>query len=143
MHFCLSFFMFVFLSSSAFAQNDEWQRTEAPPNAHVYIISPSDGSTVKGPFKVQFGLTGIGVAPSGVEYPDSGHHHLLVNREITNFDEPLPSGDSDLLHYGGGQTEAILELDPGKYTLQLILGDHDHVPHLPPVLSDKIDIKVE
>ncbi len=131
------------IATSACAQSDDWPRVESPPGAVAYIISPAHGEVVSSPFKVQFGLNGIGVAPAGIDYPDTGHHHLLVNRVITNFDEPLPSGEPDLLHFGGGQTEAMVELEPGEYTLQMILGDQDHVPHDPPVMSEKVTITVK
>ena len=131
------------VATTACAQSDDWPRVDAPPGAVAYIISPSNGEVVSSPFKVQFGLSGIGVAPAGIEYPDTGHHHLLVSREITNFDEPLPSGEPDLLHFGGGQTEAVVTLEPGEYTLQMILGDQDHIPHDPPVMSEKVTVTVK
>lgn len=131
------------VSTSACAQSEEWVRTESAPNAVAYIVSPSNGEVVSSPVKVQFGLKGMGVAPAGIEYPDTGHHHLLVNRSITDFSGPLPSGDADLLHFGGGQTETTISLEPGQYTLQMILGDQDHVPHDPPVMSEKVTITVE
>ncbi|MGY8962744.1 MAG: DUF4399 domain-containing protein [Rhodospirillales bacterium] len=133
----------AFVSATAFAQSEEWPRTGSAPNTVAYIVSPSNGETVPGTFRIQFGLKGMGVAPAGVEYPDSGHHHLLVNRVAPMMSEPLPSGDSDLLHFGGGQTETTLSLEPGEYTLQMILGDQDHVPHDPPVMSKKVTITVE
>ncbi len=133
----------VLVSTSACAQSEEWPRTESAPNTVAYIVSPSNGETVSSPVKVQFGLKGMGVAPAGVEYPDSGHHHLLINRVAPMMNGPLPSGESDLLHFGGGQTETTLSLEPGEYTLQMILGDQDHVPHDPPVMSEKVTITVE
>lgn len=131
----------ILVSTSACAQ-DEWERREAPPGARAYIISPANGEIVSSPFTVKFGLQNMGVAPAGVDYPDTGHHHLAINRDVTNFDEPMISGEPDLLHFGGGQTEAVVELDPGEYTLQMILGDTDHVPHDPPVMSSKVTITV-
>ena len=131
------------VATSACAQSDEWPRVEAPPEAVAYIIAPGNGEVVSSPFKVQFGLSGIGVAPAGIEYPDTGHHHLLINRDVSNFSEPLPSGEPDLLHFGGGQTEAVVTLEPGEYTLQMILGDQDHVPHDPPIMSKKVTVTVK
>lgn len=133
----------VLVSTTACAQSEEWPRVESAPGAVAYIISPSNGEVVSSPFKVQFGLSGMGVAPAGIDYPDTGHHHLLVNRAAPSMDEPLPSGEADLLHFGGGQSEAILTLEPGQYTLQMILGDQDHVPHDPPVMSETVTITVE
>ncbi len=131
------------LSTAAYAQDEEWPREESPPGAVAYIISPANGEVVSSPFTVKFGLQGMGVAPSGVFYPDTGHHHLAVNRNVTKFDEPLESDAPDLLHFGGGQTEAPVELAPGTYTLQMILGDQDHVPHDPPVMSAPVTITVK
>ena len=136
-------FAVTLVSTTACAQNDEWPRMERPPGASSYIISPSNGEVVSSPFTVKFGLQGMGVAPAGIDYPDTGHHHLAINRAVTNFDEPLASGEPDLLHFGGGQTEASVTLEPGEYTLQMVLGDQDHVPHDPPVMSAKITITVK
>jgi len=117
--------------------------TAAPKGARAYIISPKDGDVVTSPVKVVFGLEGIGVAPAGVAWANTGHHHLLVNVEkLPNFDKPIPA-DEQHIHFGGGQTEAVLELEPGVHSLQLLLGDHLHIPHHPPVLSEKVTIKVQ
>jgi len=117
--------------------------TAAPPNASVYIISPKDGDTVTNPFRVQFGLSGMGVAPAGVDKPNTGHHHLLIDvNEPLNPNEPIPQ-DKTHLHFGAGQTEALIELPPGKHTLQLVLGDWSHLPFHPPIMSDVITITVK
>lgn len=114
-----------------------------PPNAFVYIISPKDGDTVTNPFRVQFGLSGMGVAPAGVDRPNTGHHHLLIDvNEPLDPNEPIPQ-DKTHLHFGAGQTEARIELPPGKHTLQLVLGDAKHYPFNPPVISKKITIMVK
>src|ERR1700756_3476246 len=117
--------------------------TAAPSNASVYIISPKDGDTVTNPFRVQFGLSGMGVAPAGVDEPNTGHHHLLIDEnEPLDPNEPIPQ-DKTHLHFGAGQTEALIELPPGKHTLQLVLGDAKHYPFNPPVISKKITITVK
>lgn len=117
-------------------------RIPSPEGAMVYIISPLDGTTVSGAVTVTFGLRGLGVAPAGIDYPDTGHHHLLVNAEkLPPSNLAIPSDDQHL-HFGKGQTETTLRLEPGTYTLQLILGDRNHVPHDPPVVSEKITITV-
>lgn len=118
------------------------QRTPAPKAAEVYIITPKDGETVTSPLTVKFGLKGMGVAPAGVSVENTGHHHLLVDTELKNLDGPIPA-DANHLHFGKGQTETTLELAPGKHTLQLVLGDHLHVPHQPAVMSQKITITVK
>ncbi len=116
-------------------------RTPAPPGAMVYFISPQDGAEVSSPFTVRFGLRGMGVAPAGVTAPNTGHHHLLIN--VEEFDEGLPLPMTDQVrHFGAGQTETQLELPPGTYTLQLVLGDALHIPHDPPVRSERITITV-
>jgi hypothetical protein len=118
-------------------------RTLSPEEAVVYIISPEDGATVTSPFTVRFGLKGMGVAPAGTEVANTGHHHLLVDvDELPAIDRPIPA-DEHHRHFGGGQTEVELELEPGKHTLQLFLGDRFHVPHEPPVVSERITITVE
>ena len=119
------------------------KRTSAPKDASAEIVRPKDGATVTSPVMVKFGLDGMEVAPAGTDKPDTGHHHLLVDRdEMPAMNQPLPSTDQ-LLHFGKGQTETKLELEPGKHTLQLLLADHRHVPHDPAVTSDKITITVE
>jgi len=119
--------------------------TPAPDGAKLYIISPADGAKLASPVKVVFGLSGMGVAPAGVEKENTGHHHLFV-------DAPLPEGaalneaivkDAQHLHFGDGQTEAKVDLAPGKHTLQLLLGDHNHIPHKAPVASEVVTIIVE
>lgn len=107
----------------------------------AYIVTPADGATVSSTFKVVFGLNGMGVAPAGVERDKTGHHHLLVDMEqLPPLDQPL---GKEVKHFGGGQTETTLTLPPGKHTLQLILGDHLHKPHNPPVVSERITIEVK
>ncbi|QFT31892.1 DUF4399 domain-containing protein [Roseibium porphyridii] len=124
--------------------------TPSSPDAKVYFVNIDDGATVKGPVKVVFGLSGMGVAPAGVEKDNTGHHHLLINRAPIGQGEDgedefvysIPA-DENHIHYGGGQTETTLELAPGEHTLQLVLGDLNHIPHNPPVFSDVIKITVE
>jgi hypothetical protein len=118
--------------------------TAAPPNAAVYIISPKDGDTVTSPFKVQFGLTGMGVAPAGVEKPNTGHHHLINDATLSpdELKEPIAS-DAKHIHFGGGQTETMVTLPPGKHTLQLVLGDWSHVPFNPPIMSPVVTVTVK
>jgi hypothetical protein len=118
------------------------ERTPSPPGAEAYIISPKDGAKVHGPVLVQFGLKGMGIAPAGVKMDNTGHHHLLIDTEApADLSAPLPATDK-IVHFGKGQTETTLHLAPGKHTLQLLLGDQNHVPHNPPVMSKKITITV-
>ncbi len=116
--------------------------TPAPEGAKVYIISPADGAEISSPVTVQFGLAGMGVAPAGTQAPDTGHHHLIIDSDLPPLDQPVPK-DGKHIHFGGGQTEAKLDLPPGRHTLQLLMGDHLHVPHSPPVASDRITITVK
>ena len=127
-------------TQTAFA-NDVLKSPAAPEGASVYLISPADGDEVTNPVTVVFGLKGMGIAPAGVEKEKTGHHHLLVDQE------ELPKLDAVMgnppLHFGGGQTETTLELEPGEHTLQLILGNYLHVPFNPMLLSEKITITVK
>ena len=107
----------------------------------VYFINLEDGDSVESPFLIQFGLSGMGIAPAGFEKSNSGHHHLLINVDDIDFKKPIPSS-SNHIHFGGGQSEAVINLDPGKYSLQLLLGSFTHTPHNPPVISEKIKIEV-
>jgi Domain of unknown function (DUF4399) len=114
-----------------------------PKGASVYIISPRNGATVKAPFTVRFGLKGLGIAPAGVSFPNTGHHHLLIDTDLpTNLNAPLPES-ANVKHFGKGQTETTLTLPPGQHTLQLVFGDMNHVPHDPALVSKKITITVE
>ena len=118
-------------------------RTPSPKGAEVYIISPKDGAVVTSPVTVRFGLKGMGVAPAGVTFENSGHHHLLVDVDSpTDMSQPIANNEHSL-HFGKGQTETELKLTPGKHTLQLLLGVQLHVPHDPPVMSKKITITVK
>jgi hypothetical protein len=118
------------------------QGTQSPKDAYLYIISPSDGDTVKGAFWCRFGLRNMGVSHAGDNFANSGHHHLLIDTdEPIDPSEPIPQ-DRKHLHYGAGETEALIELPPGKHTLQLVLSDGKHFTFDPPVLSKKITITV-
>ncbi len=130
--------------------DDKPKRQASPKGAKTYIVTPRDGRTVKKKVKVIFGLSGMGIVPagitaSGVPIPDTGHHHLLVDVDkLPAMDMPLPADQpATIKHFGKGQTEAMLELTPGKHTLQLLFADFAHVPHNPPVISRKITITVE
>jgi hypothetical protein len=129
------------MPAAALAQTPP-ERTASPAGARVYVISPADGATVASPVLIQFGLSGMGVAPAGVVFPNTGHHHLLVDAPLPPFSQPIP-GDKQHVHFGAGQTETSLALSPGKHTLQLLLGDDKHVPHEPPVYSTPITVTVQ
>lgn len=124
------------MTSSAYAE------TVAPEGAKVYFITPQNGAEVTNPVTVKFGLSGMGIAPAGVDKPKTGHHHLLIDVDKIDMDNPLPADDNHK-HFGGGQTETTVTLPPGKHTLQLLLGDQNHVPHKPPVISEKITVTVK
>ena len=139
--FAAVFAICIAFLTSVVARADQ---TPSPPGAKSYIISPQDGDVVNSPVTVQFGLVGMGIAPAGVEQENTGHHHLLVNTAVEGMalTEPLPA-DENHIHFGGGQTETTIELAPGTYRLQLLLADHNHIPHKPPVMSEVITITVE
>ncbi|NVJ99054.1 MAG: DUF4399 domain-containing protein [Alphaproteobacteria bacterium] len=121
--------------SVAYAEGQE-------PEARAYIISPKDGDHVSSPVTVIFGLKGMGVAPAGTDKARTGHHHLIIDSDLPPLDENIPA-DEHHIHFGGGQTEVELTLAPGKHTLQLLLGDMNHIPHKPAIYSEKITITVK
>ena len=126
-------------STSLFAQ--KIVRQKSPEGAKVYIVSPKNNATVSRKFKVVFGLVGMGVAPAGYKKENTGHHHIQVDgKSLPPMDRPMLA---QVTHFGGGQTETMLELKPGKHTLRLILGDYIHVPHNPPVISEEITVYVK
>ena len=124
--------IFVLCSSLAFSSENK-----------LYFIEPKDGATLNGPVKIVFGLSGMGVAPAGIDFPNTGHHHLLVDIEnLPDLTKPIPANINHI-HFGKGQTEVLIDLPKGKRSLQLLLGNYLHVPHKKPVISDKIYIHVE
>jgi hypothetical protein len=127
------------LAGMALAQD----RTPAAAGAEVYFIAPRDGATVHGAVTVQFGLKGLGVAPAGTKFDNTGHHHLLIDTDLAelNLDAPLPASDK-IVHFGKGQTETTLNLPPGKHTLELLFADYSHRSFEPPLHSKKITITV-
>ncbi|HET7884092.1 MAG TPA: DUF4399 domain-containing protein [Acetobacteraceae bacterium] len=135
------------LGGAAYAQGTQsgsdaaMPRSTAPRDAYVYIGWPLDGAVVGTRFKVWFGTRNFGVAPAGVQKANTGHHHLLIDVDLPPLDQPIPN-DHNHLHFGLGQTETVVELPPGKHTLQLLMGDENHVPHDPPVMSKRITIYV-
>src|SRR5262244_1270042 len=141
-HLVAMLFVAVASCGAAFAQT---QRTGGPtasaPGAEVYFIDLKDGMTVPPKLKIYFGLRNMGVAPAGSDRENSGHHHLLIDTELPALDQPIPN-DFNHLHFGAGQTGATVTLKGGMHTLQLLLGDKDHVPHTPPVLSQRIKVRV-
>ena len=129
-------FMWLAVCGPAAAQ------TPSTAGSAVYIIEPVDGAVLHGPVTVKFGLRGMGVAPAGVDRPGTGHHHLLIDSDVPPLGRPIPK-DAQHRHFGGGQTEVVIDLPPGRHTLQLILGDKDHIPHEPPLISKRITVTVE
>jgi hypothetical protein len=110
-------------------------------NPKVYFINLEDGDRVESPFLIQFGLSGMGIAPAGTDRANTGHHHLLINVNEIDLSKPIPSSSSHI-HFGGGQTESLIDLMPGDYSMQLVLGDMTHTPHNPPIISQRINITV-
>ncbi|MDX1515390.1 MAG: DUF4399 domain-containing protein [Woeseiaceae bacterium] len=117
-------------------------RTPSPDGARVYFITPADGDTVTNPVSIEFGLDGMAVVPAGVDEPNSGHHHLIIDAGMPDLSLPIPANDN-YVHFGDGSTKTERTLSPGTHTLQLLLGDHLHIPHDPPVASGVITVTVE
>jgi hypothetical protein len=123
------------------AQDRQGGPTSSPPGAAVYFVDVKDGDTIPTKATVHFGLRGMGVAPAGSDRANSGHHHLLIDTDLPPLTQPIPN-DFNHLHYGAGQTEAEVTLTPGEHTLQLLFADKDHVPHSPPLASQRIRVRV-
>jgi hypothetical protein len=136
----LTAFGATLLATVALAQD----HTPAPAGAEVYFIAPSDGAKIHGAVTVRFGLKGMGVAPAGIKFDNTGHHHLLVDTDLSELklDAPLPATDK-IVHFGKGQTETTLTLPPGKHTLELLFADYQHLSFNPAVHSKKITITVD
>ena len=133
----------IFAISAPFAVlAEEATGTPSPIGAKVFIIEPKDGATVSNPVVIKFGIEGMDVAPAGTEKANSGHHHLVIDGTIADMKAAIPADDTHK-HFGKGQTETTIELKPGEHTLQLVLGDHNHVPHNPPVVSPVLKITVK
>ena len=119
------------------------QGKSAPKDAKLYFITPHDGQRIRGGFWCRFGLRNMGVTHAGDDYANSGHHHLLIDvRDPIDPKQPIPQ-DKSHLHFGAGQTEAYIELPRGRHTLQLVLADWTHIPHVPPVMSETITVTVK
>lgn len=119
-----------------------YKKVGAPAATRLYFVNLANGAEVSSPVKVVFGLSGMGVAPAGIEKAGTGHHHLLVDVNEWDANAPLPANDN-FRHFGAGQTEVSLDLKPGPHTLQLVLGDQNHIPHHPVVASERITITVK
>ena len=117
-------------------------KVTATPGSALYFANLKNGDTVSSPVLIQFGLRGMGVAPAGIEKAGTGHHHLLVDVAELDVNAPIPTSDQHR-HFGLGQTEVTLEMKPGQHTLQLLMGDQNHIPHHPVVLSERITITVK
>jgi hypothetical protein len=130
----------VLVATAAWPQ----ERPAAPAGAEVYFIAPRDGQKIHGPVTVKFGLKGMGIAPAGIKFDNTGHHHLLIDTDLSEvkLDASLPATDK-IVHFGKGQTETTLTLSPGKHTLELLLADYQHLSFDPPLHSKKITITVE
>lgn len=117
-------------------------RTASAADARVFFVIPADGDTVSNPVRVEFGIEGMTVAKAGDSQPDSGHHHLLIDTGLPDLGAPIPA-DANHIHFGDGRTTAEITLEPGRHTLRMLLGDHLHIPHDPPLMSKTITITVE
>jgi len=117
-------------------------RTPSPAGARVFFISPADGDTVSNPVRIEFGIEGMSVVKAGDSRPNSGHHHLLIDTGLPALGAPVPA-DANHIHFGDGSTSTEIMLEPGQHTLCMLLGDHLHIPHDPPLVSKSITITVE
>ena len=134
----------LLLSFSLFFANGliALEYSKGAPAAAVYFITPKNDDIVSGEVVVKFGLQNFGVSPAGLNVNGTGHHHLIIDADLPNLTQPIQA-DKNHVHFGKGQTEVKLKLEPGSHTLQLLLGDYRHVPHNPPIFSNKITIFVQ
>lgn len=132
----------LLLPVTAIEATADAQRSPSPAGAKVMILEPKTGAEVTSPVTVKFGIQGMEVAPAGTDKPNSGHHHILIDTKLADPNAAIPA-DAGHIHFGKGQTEATVDLKPGKHTLQLVLGDKNHIPHNPPVMSEVISITVK
>ena len=137
-------FLFVVFLSKLIVSIVHAGDSPSVPGTKIYFINIKDGDKVKSPVLIQFGLSSqMGLAPALVDWPDTGHHHLIIDAPTPDPNKAIPSKSENHIHLSGGQTELKVDLEPGTHTLQLILGDYSHIPHDPPVVSEVIDITVE
>ncbi len=129
-------------ASEAAAEPAAMPRTASADGARVFFIMPADGTSVTNPIKVEFGIAGMDVVKAGDDQPNSGHHHLLIDTGLPDLGSPIPA-DEHHVHFGDGSTMTEITLPPGEHTLQMLLGDHLHIPHTPPLVSEPITITVE
>jgi hypothetical protein len=135
----MRFFLLIFLM--AWNVESALEYSPGSKNASLYFISPKHQEIINGEVSIKFGLRNFGVSPAGVEVPGTGHHHLIIDAELPPVNQPIRS-DKNHVHFGKGQTEVQLKLEPGSHTLQLLLGDHRHIPHNPAIASEQITILV-
>ena len=132
-------YLFIFLLSCSL---HAIELSPSNDNASVYFISPNDGESISGKVTVRFGLENFGVAPAGAQVMHTGHHHLIIDAPLPDLTLPIPA-NANYVHFGLGQTEAVLSLAPGKHTLRLLLGNYVHIPHSEPLYSEEITIIVK
>jgi len=134
--------LLFYSGTSIAAEGPSLLQSPAPEGAQVYFIEPRDGARLPLTFTVKFGLRGMGVSPAGIEKANTGHHHVLIDlQELPDMNLPLPA-TANIKHFGGGQTETMITLPPGEYTLQLLLANHLHIPHKPALISKPIKVTV-
>ena len=111
------------------------------PAGEVSIIEPLDGAQVTSPFTVRMGAEDVKVEPASQGDRDGyGHHHIMIDADLPPLGQPIPS-DEEHRHFGGGQTETVLDLAPGEHTLRLLFAQGNHVPY-DPAMTDTIKITV-
>ena len=129
---------------AAAARTGALTRKPAPAGAMAYIIEPADGARVTSPVRVVFGLKGFGVAPAGVDRNDAGHHHLLVDAGMpANLAPADCRTTSSIAISAAARRRSSSTLPPGRHTLQMVVGDHLHIPHDPPIASSVVTIEVQ
>ena len=111
------------------------------PTGRVFFVSPQNGEEVKSPVQFKMGVEGMEIQPAGEVVEGKGHHHIIINGESYSSGQTVPFIEKKTYHFGKGQTEASIDLEPGEYDISLQFANGAHISY-GPELSTKIRIKV-
>ena len=109
----------------------------------VQIVLPAEGPFEEGSsVMVTLEVSGLTIAPAGTTDPGTGHHHLMIDRDLPVGGLLIPSFPGQV-HLGQGQLEYEIEgLDAGEHRVIAVVGDGTHVP-LDPWVVDTVTFVIE